>query len=76
VSRTIFTATQTNKSLGSRWENVENAFEIIDDALLKNKHICLVDDVITTGASLEACGRQLLKIEGLQLSILSVGFTV
>ena len=75
ISRIVYTETQTNKNLSNRWDNVEHAFALTDDSRLKGKHVALVDDVITTGASIEACGTELLKVEGLKLSVLSVGFT-
>jgi len=76
ISRIIYTETQTNKTLSNRWDNVNGAFAVTNDALLMGKHIVLVDDIITTGASIEACGSELLKVEGLKLSILSVGYTI
>jgi len=76
ISRIIYTETQTHKNLGSRWDNVEHAFAVTDDTYLKGKHIALIDDIITTGASIEACGTELLKVEGLKLSVLSIGYTI
>ena len=72
VIRTIYTETQTKKGRIQRWENVEKSFSVIDPEILKGKHILLVDDVITTGATIEACGREILKIEGTRLSIASL----
>ena len=54
------TATQTKKSRADRWENVRHVFSVSAPGLLDQKRILLVDDVITTGATLEACGRHLL----------------
>jgi ComF family protein len=76
VRRIVYTETQTNKNISDRWDNVDGAFAIADDSSIKGKHIALIDDVITTGASIESCGSELLKIEGLKLSVLSVGFTL
>ena len=53
------TATQTRKSRGERWENVRSVFSVGPQGLISNKRILLVDDVITTGATLEACGQHL-----------------
>lgn len=66
------TQTQTNKSRFLRWENVEAVFKMKDPELLIGKHVILVDDVITTGATLEACGEKILGVPGTRLSILSI----
>ncbi len=67
--RQRFTETQTKKHRVERWENVEGSFAVKNERFLKDKHVLLVDDVITTGATLEASGSKLLKIENVQLSI-------
>jgi ComF family protein len=64
-----FTETQTKKHRTERWENVEGSFAIKNEERIRGKHLLLVDDVITTGATLEASGSRLLKIEGVKLSI-------
>jgi ComF family protein len=69
VNRQRFTQTQTRKHRNERWENVEGSFVIKNPAALKGKNILLVDDVITTGATLEACGSLLTQTEGVQLYI-------
>lgn len=67
--RRKFTETQTKKHRTERWENVEDSFAVKNDEKVKGKHLLLVDDVVTTGATLEASGSRLLKIEGIKLSI-------
>jgi ComF family protein len=74
--RNAFTNTQTKKSKYERWENVEHVFEVTDIEALKNKHVVLIDDVITTGATIEACCDVLQKIEGIKISVLSIAFAV
>jgi len=69
VIRIIRTETQTKKSRIQRWENVEKSFSVLESQRLEGKHILLVDDVITTGATLEACGAEILKTAGTSLSI-------
>ena len=75
VIRIIHTETQTKKGRIQRWENVEKSFSVIEPFMLKGKHILLVDDVITTGATIEACSREILKIEGVQLSVASLAIS-
>ncbi len=72
VYRNTHTSTQTKKGRFERWKNVENIFSIRDQDVLKNKHILLVDDVITTGSTLEACVNQLTTIEGVKVSVATI----
>ncbi len=69
VIRQKFTETQTRKHRTERWENVEGSFKIKNAETLKGKNILLVDDVITTGATLEACGSVVLQTEVAKLYI-------
>ncbi|MDP9078168.1 MAG: ComF family protein [Bacteroidota bacterium] len=68
------TQTQTHKSRFARFENMQEVFVVADPEKLINKHVLLVDDVITTGSTLEACGAELLKIDGLRLSIATIAY--
>jgi ComF family protein len=72
--RLTATETQTHKSRFARFENMQEVFTVKNPERLMNKHILLVDDVITTGSTLEACGVQLLKIPGLRLSIATIAY--
>jgi ComF family protein len=74
ISRTSETKTQTNKSRYERWENVRDTFRVEIPELLSFKHLMLVDDVITTGATIEACAAALLAVEGVTLSIASLAY--
>jgi ComF family protein len=74
VVRKRFTETQTKKHRTERWENVATSFQVNNPKELKNKHLLLVDDVVTTGATLEACGAEILKAEGTKLSIATLAF--
>ncbi|MCG2617640.1 hypothetical protein LZZ85_25290 [Terrimonas sp. NA20] len=68
------TETQTRKNRIERWQNMEGRFHLHQPSEVRHKHVLLVDDVITTGATLEACGSELLKGENVQLSIASLGY--
>ena len=69
IIRPQHTETQTKKGRIERWKNMEGKFILPDPAAIRNLHLLLVDDVITTGATLEACGHELLQAEGVHLSI-------
>lgn len=73
--RTKYTETQVWKNLVERSNVAEKGFEVLDYSKLQHKHFLLIDDVITTGATLEACGRELLKIPGARLSIVCMAMT-
>ncbi len=69
VLRQRFTETQTRKHRTERWENVAGSFTIKYPESLKGKSVLLVDDVITTGATLEACGSVIMQTEDVKLYI-------
>jgi ComF family protein len=69
VIRSHHTDTQTKKGRIERWQNMESKFLLVHPESVSNKNLLLVDDVITTGATLEACGAELLKAENVKLSI-------
>jgi ComF family protein len=64
--------TQTALSREQRWNNVAQDYILQQSETLEGKHLLLVDDVLTTGATLEACGRLLLSIPGLSLSVATI----
>jgi len=69
------TKTQTKKIRLDRWKNVQELFVVQNEAILKNKHILLIDDIITTGATLESCCKAFDNIEGLKISIACMAYT-
>jgi ComF family protein len=69
IIRPHHTETQTRKGRVERWQNIEGKFILKDPSAIENKHVLLVDDVITTGATLESCGEELLKAKNLMLSV-------
>ncbi|MBC7850186.1 MAG: ComF family protein [Chitinophagaceae bacterium] len=75
ICRSVSTDTQTKKNRIERWRNMEGKFQVTKPELLVNKKVLLIDDVVTTGATLEACGHELLKVPGLQLNIATLAYT-
>lgn len=67
--------TQTIKKRFARWGSMEETFLIEEAEVLENAHILLVDDLVTTGATLEACTTKLLKIKGTKVSIATIAIT-
>jgi len=72
--RIIQTKSQTRKSRYQRWQNVEGIFGIRQPAKFAGKHILLIDDVVTTGSTLEACAAPLLQLPGAKVSIATLAF--
>ena len=68
VIRAKKSETQTRKSRAQRWQNVSGIFQVTNDSF-KDKNVLLVDDVITTGATLEACGEAILDAGAKSLSL-------
>ena len=75
MERIIDTDTQTRKGKEERWKNAQNIFSITNRDILKGKHILLIDDVCTTGATLHACASTLLTIPGVRISIFTLAKT-
>ena len=75
LKRTVFTSSQTRKNRFERWENVEDKFEIDPLQDFKHQYVILVDDVITTGATIEACCQALRQAEGIKIHVLSMAYT-
>lgn len=73
VERRIFTQTQTRKNRIERFQNVRSIFVVNKPATIEGKHILLVDDVITTGATIESCAAEILEAVSCKVSIVSIG---
>lgn len=76
VIRTKNTASQTSKTRAERISNVADAFMVAYPDLIRNKHILLLDDVITTGATLEVCAEAILKVPGTKVSMATLAYAV
>lgn len=71
--RAEFTETQTKKSRFNRWQNVKDVFQVVDHQALANKHLLVCDDVLTTGATLEAVIAKLLAAaENVRVSVVTL----
>lgn len=74
LERITVSATQTKRSRYDRWTNVEGIFRVKEPQLIEGKHVLLVDDVITTGSTIESCANELLKITGVKVSVVALAF--
>ena len=70
--KTANTKTQTRKRRIYRWHNSRDLYELRDESIMRKKHILLVDDVITTGATIEACAGAIKKSPGVIVSVASI----
>lgn len=75
LERRSFTKTQTQKKRIDRFLNTESRFVVENPQKLNDKHIILIDDVVTTGATLEACCKEIMKSENTKISIITIGIT-
>jgi Predicted amidophosphoribosyltransferases len=73
VRRNTHTSSQTQKNRIERFQNVRSIFEVVQPHLIEGKHILVVDDVITTGATIESCAAELLNAAPCRVSIASIG---
>lgn len=72
--RKSYTSTQTRKGRYERWQNVEGIFGIHNPREFEGKHILLIDDVLTTGSTIEACAIQLIKIPNIKISVATLAY--
>lgn len=75
LKRQVFHESQTHLTRRQRQENVEGTFVVQDASVLKGRHVLLIDDVCTTGATLIACAQAIRHIEDIRISVLTLGFT-
>ncbi len=74
VTRHTFTESQTHKDRWGRMENVEGVFVLNNTGAIKDKHILIVDDVVTTGATIISLAKELMKAGDIKISVISLGF--
>lgn len=74
LRRTEFNESQTHKDRWERMDNVEDVFECADDGRIRDRHILIVDDVITTGATIIGCSSALVKAGASKISVMSLGY--
>ena len=72
LERVERTTSQTRKGRLQRWQNVKAAFKVNDSKALTKKHVLLIDDVVTTGATLEGCAHMLLELPETKVSVFTV----
>ncbi len=75
VKRISFNSSQTRKSIWERQQNVENVFRLQHAEHISGKHVLIVDDIVTTGATVRACAKELAKAGDVRISVLSIGYT-
>ena len=75
IERVEATETQTHKNRIERWKNMQGRFLLKAPSSIENKRVLLIDDVITTGATLESCAQEILKSTKVQLSILTLAYS-
>ncbi len=76
LRRISSTSTQTRQSRYDRWKNVEGTFVVEDRLSVSGKHVLLIDDVITTGSTMESCVNELLKSEGVRVSVAALAVSL
>ena len=76
LNRVVANPTQTRKTRIERWENVSGIFKVHDPESIENKHVLLVDDVLTTGSTLEACANAFTGIPGTIVSIAVLAYAL
>ena len=75
VARTVANETQTHKNRDERWQNVDGIFAVLKPEQLQGKHLLLVDDVVTTGATIAACAKCMTSLHGTKVSLFTLAYS-
>lgn len=75
IKRTKFKSSQTHKNRWGRTENVKGLFRLIHPERAQGKHILIIDDICTTGATITSCAQELVKAGDIKISVLTLGYT-
>ena len=75
VVRTVANETQTHKNRDERWKNVEGIFAVTSPERLQGKHVLLIDDVLTTGATIAACAKSITALPGTKVSLFTLAYS-
>ncbi|MCK9163733.1 MAG: phosphoribosyltransferase family protein [Bacteroidales bacterium] len=73
IKRIKHNKSQVKKNAQDRWENVKNIFKLCDEKKLEGKHVLIVDDIITTGASINSCVKEISKVKDIEISVIALG---
>ncbi|ETN93773.1 putative amidophosphoribosyl-transferase [Zhouia amylolytica AD3] len=76
ISRVKHASTQTMKSRAKRWQELKTSFKIVKPNAFLNKHVLIVDDIITTGSTIEACVKEVLLQTNCKVSVTSMAITI
>ena len=75
ITKQVHTDSQTKKGRFQRWQNVSSSFHLNEQMTMEGKHLLLIDDVLTTGSTIEACAMELKKIKQVKISLLVMAYT-
>ena len=74
VARENFVGSQTKKDRWERNQGVKDAFKVVNADKISNCHVLIVDDIVTTGATITACANSMEQVEGVKISVASIAF--